>query len=167
MDIRRAVIAAAERGRGALTFGAFPVGAQELPFLPISVTPTSGPAGTVANVSGDEAGPGDLLAYMWGPTSGPEDAPLGAWSGTVAADGSWTAPVQFEASDAVGTYTISATCDVGPESDDVVAEYDFVDFELTAARGQRRWPKPPRSSPRRCRWPPPRLRWLAGRATPG
>jgi hypothetical protein len=148
MNIRRAVIAAAGgAAAAALTFGAIPVGAQET-LLPISVTPTSGPAGTVATVSGadciGEAGPGDLLAYMWGPTSGPEDPPIGGWAGTVAADGSWTAPVQFEASDAVGTYTISATCFVSPDSDDVVAEYDFVDFELTAADPA---PAPPAEQP--------------------
>lgn len=148
MDIRRAVIAAAgSAAAAALTFGAVPVGAQE-PFLPISATPTSGPAGTTVDVSGagctSEAGPGDLLAYMWGPTSGPEDSPIGAWAGTVATDGSWTAPVMFEASDPIGTYTISATCFVDPESDVVVAEYDFVDFELTAAAPA---PAPPAEQP--------------------
>jgi hypothetical protein len=137
MDIRRAVIAAGGSAAvAALTFGAIPVGAQAL--SPISVTPTSGPAGTVATVSGTDCigsnGPGDLLAYMWSPTSGPDDEPDFFFGGTVAADGSWTAAVQFEATDPVGTYTISATCFDSPAEDaPVVVEYDFVDFELTAA----------------------------------
>jgi hypothetical protein len=133
MDIRRAVIAAGGSAAvAALTFGAIPVGAQAL--SPISVTPTSGPIGTVFTASGadciSEAGPGDLEAYLW---FGEGTEPVLVWSGTVAADGTWTASVQSEATDPPGTYTVSATCFASPESADVVADYDFVDFELTAA----------------------------------
>jgi hypothetical protein len=134
MDIRRAVIAAAGgAAAAALTFGAIPVGAQE-PVLPISVTPTSGPVGTVFTASGadciSEAGPGELEAYLW---YGEETEPRLVWLGTVAADGTWTAPVQSEATDPPGTYTVSATCFTGPGSPDIVVDYDFVSFELTAA----------------------------------
>jgi hypothetical protein len=134
MDIRRAVIAAAGgAAAAALTFGAIPVGAQE-PLLPISVTPTSGPVGTVFTASGadciSEAGPGELEAYLW---YAEETEPRLVWLGTVAADGTWTAPVQSEATDPPGTYTVSATCFTGPGSPDIVVDYDFVSFELTAA----------------------------------
>lgn len=145
MDIRRAAIAAAGgAAAAALTLGAVPVGAQEA-LLPISVTPTSGPAGTVATLSGGdcigEGGPGDLEAYLWDSTG---DEPDFVWLGTVASDGSWTASVQFEATDPVGTYTLSATCFAGPESSEIVADYDFVDFELTASEPA---PTPPAETP--------------------
>lgn len=135
MHIRRAVFAAAGgAAMAALTLGPLPVGAQE-GLLPISVSPTSGAAGTVATVSGTgctyEGGPGDIVAFMWAP--GNEGESDFAWSGTVNADGSWTAGLEFEATDPTGVYTFSATCFVDPESEQVVADYDFVDFELTAA----------------------------------
>jgi hypothetical protein len=133
MDIRRAVIAAAGSAAvAALTFGPIPVGAQAL--SPISVTPTSGPIGTVFTASGagciTESGPGDLEAYLW---YADETDPRLVWSGTVASDGTWTASVQSEPTDPTGTYTVSATCFVSPESADIVVDYDFVEFELTAA----------------------------------
>jgi hypothetical protein len=132
MNIRRAAIASAGGAAvAALTLGAVPVGAQSL--SPISVTPTSGPIGTVFTASGagciSEAGPGDLEAYLW---YGDGTEPILVWSGTVADDGTWTASVQSEPTDPPGTYTVSATCFASPESADIVADYDFVDFELTA-----------------------------------
>jgi hypothetical protein len=134
MDIRRAAIAAAGGAAvAALTLGAIPVGAQE-PLLPISVTPTSGPVGTVFTASGadciGEAGPGELEAYLW---YADDPEPVLVWLGTVAADGTWTAPVQSEATDPPGTYTVSATCFAGPGSPDIVVDYDYVEFQLTAA----------------------------------
>ena len=132
MNIRRAVIAAAGSAAvAALTLGASPVGAQES-LLPISVSPTSGPAGTTVTISGDGClyeGPGDLEAYLF---TG-DGTLLDVWSGTVAQDGSWSASIVPEATDAPGIYTLSATCYVSPESDQIVVDYDFVDFELTGA----------------------------------
>jgi hypothetical protein len=134
MNIRRAAIAATGGAAlAALTLGALPVGAQE-GLLPIGITPTSGPAGTTATIAGtdclSESGPGDLEAYMW---TGESAEPVLVWSGTVNPDGSWTAGVTFEATDPVGVYTLSATCFASPESADIVADYDYVDFELTGA----------------------------------
>ena len=133
MHIRRAVFAAAGgAAMAALTLGPLPVGAQE-PLLPISVSPTSGPAGTTVTISGteclSEGGPGDLEAYLFYG----DGEPILVWSGTVAADGSWTASTVPEATDPPGIYTLSATCFASPDSDQIVADYDFVDFELTAA----------------------------------
>ena len=134
MDIRRAAIAAAGGvALAALTLGALPVGAQEPDLLPISVTPTSGPAGTVATVTGSGCvsdGPtSDLIVWLW---YGDDPEPILSVAGNVSPDGTWSASVQSEASDPPGTYTLSATCFDGIESDQVVAEYDFVEFELTA-----------------------------------
>lgn len=53
----------------ALTFGAIPVGAQEAP-LPISVTPASGPAGTVTTVSGTGCVGGAVEAGLIDPELG-------------------------------------------------------------------------------------------------
>jgi len=134
MDIRRAAIAAAGGvALAALTLGALPVGAQEPDLLPISVTPTSGPVGTVATVTGSGCvsdGPtSDLIVWLW---YGDDPEPILSVAGNVSPDGTWSASVQSEVSDPPGTYTLSATCFDGIESDQVVAEYDFVEFELTA-----------------------------------
>jgi hypothetical protein len=138
MNKRRVAIAAAGGAAvAALIVGAVPVGAQEEPsLLPVSVTPTSGPAGTVATLSGDgcigEGGPGDIEAYLWDPSTVEGDPPDLFWSGEVASDGTWTAGVEFEGTDPLGIYFLSATCFVDPESSEIVADYDFVEFELTA-----------------------------------
>ena len=105
MNTRRALVALAGGiAATALAAGAVPVGAQE-PLLPISVTPGSGPAGTVATVSGagclGSAGAGDIEVYLF---DGTADAPVDAFVGTVAADGSWSFGLQFEATDTLGTY---------------------------------------------------------------
>jgi hypothetical protein len=133
MNIRRAVIAAAGGIAATALLGTIPVGAQEGDPLPISVTPSSGPAGTVVTVSGDgcigEAGPGDILVALFDSTS---DEPIDAFSGDVAEDGAWTFQLEFEATDPPGVYEFSALCFASPESEDVIAAYGFASFELTA-----------------------------------
>lgn len=133
MNIRRAVIAAAGGVAATALVGTLPVGAQAGPLLPISVTPSSGPAGTVVTVSGDdcigEAGPGDLVVFLFDSTS---VEPIDIFGGTVAEDGAWTFQLQFEATDPPGVYDFSATCFESPESEKIVADYDFASFELTA-----------------------------------
>jgi|SoiMethySBSTD1v2_1073268.scaffolds.fasta_scaffold02617_14 hypothetical protein len=135
MNTRRALVALAGGVVAtALAAGAVPVGAQE-PLLPISVTPGSGPAGTVATVSGTgclgSAGAGDIEVYLF---DGSSDAPVDVFVGTVAADGSWSFGLQFEATDALGVYDFSATCFDSPSPEaPIVADYDFASFELTAA----------------------------------
>jgi hypothetical protein len=114
--------------------GASPAGAQE--FLPIEVSPTSGPAGTVVTVSGDgciaEGTPGvvDVVLFF----EAAED-PVLVFSTTpeeVAADGSWSTGFIAEATDPPGLYDVTATCFTDAEGADIVAEYDFATFELTA-----------------------------------
>jgi hypothetical protein len=133
MNIRRAVIAAAGGVAATALVGTLPVGAQEGDLLPISVTPSSGPAGTVVTVSGEdcvsEAGPGDLVVYLFDSTSAD---PIEVFGGTVTEDGAWTSQLQVEATDPPGVYDFSATCFESPESETIVADYDFASFELTA-----------------------------------
>jgi hypothetical protein len=134
MKIRRAAIAAASGVVATALLSVVPVGAQDLPLLPISVSPGSGPAGTVVTVSGDgcigEEGPGDIAVFLFDATS---DEPIDAFQGSVAGDGAWTFALPFEASDPLGVYDFTALCFASPDLEaPVIAEYDFASFELTA-----------------------------------
>ena len=113
---------------------AAPAGAQEEEpdVLPLSVEPTTGPVGTEVTVSGEEcsneAGPGEVEVYLFfedeeEPTVFPVDEVLET--------GSWSLVLASTEEDPPGLYTFSATCFV-PDSDEVIVDYEFVDFELTA-----------------------------------
>ncbi|MGH9260573.1 MAG: hypothetical protein ACRD08_11865, partial [Acidimicrobiales bacterium] len=79
--------------------------------MPISVSPGSGPPGTVVTVSGDgcigEEGPGDLVVFLF---FGESNEPIDAFQGSVAGDGTWTFALPFQASDPLGVYDFSALC---------------------------------------------------------
>jgi hypothetical protein len=120
---------------------AAPVSAQdeEPPLLPISVTPLSGPPGTVFTFAGEDCideGPGEVLVTVFFTA----DEVVDEFALTAEADGSWSADFDtgVPAELPPGIYTVTATCFASVESEDVLADYDFADFELTAP------PKPPK-----------------------
>jgi hypothetical protein len=133
MKIRRAAIAAMA-GVVATALATLPAGAQEPPLLPISVTPSSGSEGTLVTVSGSdclsESGPGDVELYVWYEDEEEPDVfgivpdEVGAWSIEYTIESTATNPV--------GLYEISATCFESPDSEVVIADYDFATFEVTA-----------------------------------
>jgi hypothetical protein len=120
-----------------------PAGAQEL--LPIDVSPTSGPPGTLITVSGEECigegGPGvvDVSVFF----DDEEDPAFGFSTepGEVADDGTWSIAFIFEDTDPPGLYDVTATCFVDAESEEVIVDYDFVTVELTKP------PAPPTTQP--------------------
>ncbi len=138
MTIRRAAFAATT-GLAAVSLAAVsllagaPAGAQE-GLLPIEVTPTSGAAGDVVTVSGEgcvgETGPGDIEIYLFFE----DEEPIAAFGADEVTDeGAWTLELLIEATDPPGLYAYTATCFEGPESDLIIADYEFADFEITAA----------------------------------
>lgn len=152
MTMRRAAIAAiaatAAVATSALIAGV-PAGAQGEELLPISVTPTSGPAGTLVTISGagcvTEAGPGDVEVYLFNEG---QDEPAETIVGIVPdAQGNWQTQGPVLPTDPIGIHPISATCFESPESSTVVAEYDFVEFEVTAPTTTPPPSTPPPSQP--------------------
>jgi hypothetical protein len=114
---------------------AAPAGAQEL--LPITVEPTTGPIGTEVTVSGEgclnEDGPGEVDVQLFFED---EEEPAVFPADEVLEDGSWSLVLASTEEDPPGIYTFTATCFV-PGGEEVIADYDFVEFELTAP------PEPP------------------------
>jgi hypothetical protein len=136
----RVVVASTVAVAAAALFAA-PVAAQEEepPVLPISVTPPSGLPGTVFTFSGEECigeeGPGDVEVIVFFA----DNEVVDAFALTPEADGSWATDFDTGVPEPLppGVYTVTATCFVSPESEKVIADYDFADFEITAP------PKPP------------------------
>ena len=133
MKIKRAAVAAMA-GVVATALVTLPAGAEEPPLLPISVTPSSGPAGTLVTISGagcvSEAGPGDVEVYLFNEG---QDEPAETIGGIVPdAQGNWQTQGPVLPTDPIGIHPISATCFESPESDVVIADYDFATFEVTA-----------------------------------
>ncbi len=149
MNIRRAAIAATA-GVVATTFlSVAAVGAGEAPLLPISVSPGSGPAGTVVTVSGEDCvnsvGPGEVDVYLF---YGESEDPIGQLTALVAEDGSWSVGVEFESTDGLGLYDITATCFLDlPESESEAIDYDWGTFDLIAGPGTTPPPTTPPADP--------------------
>jgi hypothetical protein len=144
------VVVAATAGLAAAALFAAPVAAQEEPpLLPISVTPPSGPPGTVFTFSGEdcisEEGPGEVLITVFFT----DNEVVDEFALTADADGSWAADFDTGVPEPLppGVYTVTGTCFVSPESEDVIADYDFADFELTAPPKPTEPPKPPAPEP--------------------
>jgi hypothetical protein len=139
------VVVASTVGVAAAALFAAPVAAQEEepPLLLISVTPSSGPPGTVFTFAGEECvgeeGPGDLLITVFFTA----DEVVDQFSLTPEADGSWAVDFDTGVPEPLppGVYSVTATCFVSPESEEVIVDYDFTDFELTAP------PEPPTTPP--------------------
>jgi hypothetical protein len=119
-------------------------GAQEEPgeFAPLTVDPTSGPPGTVISVSGDGCATEDpaLIPVAFGfmfrlDDELTEDDFLAAGDVEASPDGTWatslTVPDGF---DPEGIYAVGAVC-AGiaetPEDDQLLVDYEPVEFDLT------------------------------------
>jgi hypothetical protein len=104
---------------------------------PLEISPSSGPAGAVFTVSGDgcvgEAGPGDVLVTVFFTA----DEVVDEFGVTPEDDGTWSAEILTDEPTDLppGVYDVTATCFVSPESEKVIVEYDFVEFELIAPPG--------------------------------
>lgn len=146
----RVVVASTVAVAVAALFAA-PVAAQEEdpPLLPINVTPSSGAPGTVFTFSGEdclgEEGPGDLLITVLFT----DNEVVDEFSLAPEADGSWAVDFDTGVPEPLppGRYIVTATCFASPESEKVIAEYDFADFELTAPPEPPEPPKPPTPKP--------------------
>jgi hypothetical protein len=142
------VVVAATAGVAAAALLAAPVAAQEEepPLLPISVTPASGPPGTVFTFAGEdcigEEGPGEVLITVFFT----DNEVVDEFALTPEADGSWAVDFDTGVPEPLppGVYNVTATCFASAESDKVIAEYDFAAFELTAPPEP---PKPPAPEP--------------------
>ena len=147
MRYKRVVVASTVAVAAAALF-ATPVAAQE-ELLPINVTPSSGPPGTVFTFSGEgcvgEEGPGDLLITVFFT----DNEVVDQFSLTPEADGSWAVDFDTGVPEPLplGVYNVTATCFASPESEEVIADYDFADFELTAPPKPPEPPTPPAPEP--------------------
>jgi hypothetical protein len=142
------VIVASTVAVAATALVAAPVAAQE-ELLPISVTPSSGPPGTVFTFSGEGClgeEPGDVLITVFFT----DNEVVDEFDLTAEADGSWAVDFDTGVPEPLppGVYTVTATCFVSLESEEpeVIADYDFADFELTAPPKPEP-PKPPAPEP--------------------
>lgn len=136
MRIRRAAVAATTGLVVSALLAGVPVGAQTAT-LPLNVSPTSGPVGTVVDIWGSGClgpqGPGAVLVFAL--FQGEELPPVDADpDNPVIADaqGNWSFPVEIlpEAAEA-GTFDIAARCTVNDGSGTVIAEYSRVPFTVT------------------------------------
>ncbi|HET6953375.1 MAG TPA: hypothetical protein VFI47_23555 [Acidimicrobiales bacterium] len=136
MSIRRAAVAATTGLVVSALLAGAPVGAQSAP-LPLNVSPTSGPVGTVVDISGSGClgpeGPGAVLVFAL--FQGEELPPVDADPANPVianADGTWEFPVEIlpEAAEA-GSFDIAARCTVNDASGTVIAEYARVPFTIT------------------------------------
>jgi hypothetical protein len=144
------VIVASTVAVAATALVAAPVAAQEEepPLLPISVTPSSGPPGTVFTFAGEECigeeGPGEVLITVFFT----DNEVVDEFALTPEADGSWAVDFDTGVPEPLppGVYNVTATCFASAESEKVIAEYAFADFELTAPPKPEP-PKPPAPEP--------------------
>lgn len=129
-----------------------PAGAQEgePPELPLTVTPTSGPAGTVVTVSGGDCVAEDetfvefaLLTVDNESPEGPELVLVAREDAVPAEDGSWSGELTVpEGVDPDAVYYVSAVCgvEIGEEEAEGIAWYDYIEFDVTG--GQPTTPPP-------------------------
>ena len=133
-----------------------PVAAQDQPdLLPISVEPSTVTVGDSVTVSGadcltETGDPGDVHVDIF--SEGSEE-PV-SFAADVNEDGTWSLVLVAEEAD-VGVHDVTATCFVSPESNEVVAEYDFALLTVNPA-------SPPTTPPTT----PPVLTPVAPPATP-
>ena len=139
MNIRRMAAVGTAGLLGAAILAAGPAGAQEGGELaPLTIDPTSGPGGTAISVSGadclEEGAAPVSFAYLFrfDGSEFTEDDILDTVEVDAADDGTWAAWLTMPAGfDPEGLYLVSATCFVG--EDQVVVDYDAVEFDLTGA----------------------------------
>jgi hypothetical protein len=133
MTIRRAALAASTGLALAAALFAAPAGAQEAEFLPLDITPTSGPAGTAITVSGDDCAPEQEFNAFVQVYFANETDVLDAVETEIGGDGSWSTQISVpDGTDPAGTYAVFATCFVDNGEDvEVNAEYEEVAFDVT------------------------------------
>lgn len=122
---------------------------QEPEPLPITVEPDTVTVGDSFTVSGadclnDDESPGDVQVDIFSEGSDEPDS----FSADVNDDGTWSLELQAEEAD-VGLLAVTATCFVSPESDEVVADYDFALLTVNPVT------PPPTTAPPATEPPPP------------
>jgi hypothetical protein len=128
MSSRRAAVAALACVVASAVMSTAPVAATDEP-PDLTVTPTSGPAGTVVTVSGDDCAFNSISIFLVKlpsavvAQSGTESSDNGTWSGTV------TVP---QGADPAADYVVTAQCFVSAgEQSQVKHDYEQVPFDVT------------------------------------
>jgi hypothetical protein len=138
MNIRRMAAVGTAGLLSAAVLAGSPAGAQEGgEFAPLTVDPTSGPAGTAISVSGADcleegAAPVGFAVLFRFDDDETDDDILDTAEVDAADDGTWATSLTMPAGlDPEGVYVVTATCFVG--EDQVVVDYEGVEFDLTGA----------------------------------
>ena len=135
MTVRLAALAASTGLALAATLVAAPADAQEPEpeLLPLTITPTSGPGGTVIRASGTDCAPLQPSAAFIQVYFADEDEVFAAVEGTVWDNGTWLReiPVPGDANP-TAAYSVFATCfvDIG-DSTERAAEYEAQPFSVS------------------------------------
>jgi hypothetical protein len=135
MTVRRAAVAAATGLALVATLVAAPAGAQqpEPESLPLDITPTSGPGGTVITASGADCARQQAFNAFVQVYFAQGDQVLNSSVHEVSDNGTWSQQIQVpgDASPAA-TYSVFATCFVDAGDDtDRAAEYEAVPFAVS------------------------------------
>jgi hypothetical protein len=131
---RAAAVAVACAAAGALALSVAPAGAQDPGSPALTVSPTSGPAGTVIAVSGGGCTE-TIQVYLAIGTSFPSSpADVAATTGTEASGaGDWQTSIAVPAGlDPAGTYSVTARCYISAgEQSQTKFTYGIVPFDVT------------------------------------
>src|SRR5262245_24895580 len=137
MTLRRAALAAATGLALATTLVVAPAGAQqpepEPESLPLDLTPTSGPGGTVITASGADCAPQQAFNAFVQVYFAQGDQVVNSNVHEVSDIGTWSQHIQVPSDvDPAGTYSVFATCfvDLG-EDTGRAAEYEAVPFAVS------------------------------------
>ena len=137
MTVRRVALAASTGLALAPTLVAAPASAQEqAPELPpLTITPTSGPGGTVITASGADCARQQAFNAFIQVYFADEDEILNAAEGAISDNGTWSQPIQVPGdADPAATYMVFATCFVDSgQGTDPVAEYEDAPFVVSGA----------------------------------
>jgi hypothetical protein len=135
MTIRRAALAAFTGVALLATPVVAPAGAQEQEsdLLPLSITPTTGPAGTAVTAGGAGCAPQQAFNAFIQVYFADQIDVLNAAEGEISDNGTWSLEVTVPAgTDPAGTYSVFATCFVNNGEDvEVAAEYEAAPFDVT------------------------------------
>ena len=135
MTLRRAALAVATGLALATTLAAVPAGAQQpTPEpLPLDITPTSGPGGTVITASGADCARQQTFNAFVQVYLAQGGQVVNSGVHDVSDTGTWSQQIQVPGdADPAATYSVFATCfvDLGDDTDRV-AEYEAVPFAVS------------------------------------
>jgi len=137
MTLRRAALSAATGLALATTLVAAPAGAQQPEpapeSLPLDITPTSGPGGTVITASGTDCARQQAFNAFVQVYLAQGDQVVNSSVHDVSDNGTWSQQIQVPGdADPAATYSVFATCfvDLGDDTDRV-AEYEAVPFAVS------------------------------------